>query len=88
MQVYDRIVLIEDFTAAEWCPYCPVGSLAVRDLIDDNPDEIISIQWQVQNSYFNENDCIKASDSTCTSVRGSLYDMFLSPLRFSMALIL
>ena len=43
MQVYDRIVFIEDFTAAEWCPYCPVGSFAVRDLIDDNPDEIISI---------------------------------------------
>ena len=79
MQVYDRIVLIEDFTAAEWCPYCPVGSFAVRDLIDDNPDEIISIQWQVQNSYFDENDCIKANDSTCTSVRSSLYDIFGIP---------
>ena len=79
MQIYDRMVLIEDFTAAEWCPYCPVGSFAVRDLIDDNPDEIISIQWQVQNSYFNEDDCIKAGDSTCTSVRGSLYDIAFIP---------
>ena len=34
MQVYDRIDFIEDFTAAEWCPYCPVGSLAIRDLTD------------------------------------------------------
>ena len=79
MQIYDRMVLIEDFTAAEWCPYCPVGSFAVRDLIDDNPDEIISIQWQVQNSYFNEDDCINAGDSTCTSVRGSLYDIAFIP---------
>ena len=79
MQVYNRIVLIEDFTAAEWCPYCPIGSFAVRDLIDDNPDEIISIQWQVQNSYFDENDCIKAGDSTCTSVRGNLYDIAFIP---------
>ncbi len=79
IQVYDRIVLIEDFTAAEWCPYCPVGSFAVRDLIDDNSDEIISIQWQVQNSYFDENDCIKSNDSTCTSVRSSLYDIFGIP---------
>ena len=44
-------------------------------MIDDNPDEIISIQWQVQNSYFDENDCIKSNDSSCTSVRGSLYDI-------------
>ena len=79
MQAYDRIVLIEDFTAAEWCPYCPVGSFAIQDLIDDNPNEIISIQWQVQNSYFDENDCIKAGDSTCTSVRGNFYDTAFFP---------
>ena len=79
MQIYDRMVLVEDFTAAEWCPFCPVGSFTVRDLIDDNPDEIISIQWHVGSSYFDENDCIKSNDSTCTSVRGDIYNVTAIP---------
>ena len=80
LQMYDKMVFVEDFTAAEWCPYCPVGSLTVRDLIEDNPDEIISIQWQVQSSYFDEDDCIKSNDSTCISVRGNLYNLEYIPM--------
>ena len=49
--MYIQKVFVEDFTAAEWCPYCPVGSLTMGDLIDENEMEIISIQWHRKSIF-------------------------------------
>ena len=41
---YSQMVFVEDFTAAEWCPFCPVASLTMNELYDQNPEQIVSIQ--------------------------------------------
>ena len=74
-QMYIQKVFVEDFTAAEWCPYCPVGSLTMGDLIDENEMEIISIQWHLGSQYFDPNDCTVRNDSTCFDVRSNIYNV-------------
>ena len=72
---YSQMVFAEDFTAAEWCPFCPVASLTMNELYDQNPEQIVSIQWQVGSQYFNEDDCQYYQLGNCVDARGSLYDV-------------
>ena len=68
-------VFVEDFTATDWCPYCGTGSLAMSALLDDFPETLITIQWQVDSDTFNENDCQYESQGDCLDVRSDLYSI-------------
>jgi len=72
---YSQMVFVEDFTAAEWCPFCPVASLTMNELYEQNPGQIVSIQWHVGSQYFNEADCQYYQLGNCVGARGSLYDI-------------
>jgi hypothetical protein len=68
-------VFVEDFTATDWCPYCGTGSLAMSVLLDDFPETLITIQWQVDSDAFNQDDCQYDSQGNCVDLRGELYGL-------------
>ena len=77
--IYSQKVFVEDFTADQWCPYCGVGSLTMNDLLEDNSDNLISIQWQAGSDSFNPDDCQYDSFANCKETRGELYDIWGIP---------
>ena len=72
-------VFVEDFTATDWCPYCGTGSLAMSVLLDDFPETLITIQWQVDSDAFNQDDCQYDSQGNCVDLRGELYGLQYIP---------
>ena len=73
-QVFNQMVFVEDMTADESCPYCGVGSLTMNNLLRDNPDQLISIQWQAWDTdNFTPDDCQYGLLGNCSDIRLNYY---------------
>ena len=69
----NQLVIVEDFTATNWCPYCGTGSLLISDLLDEYPENLISLQWQAESDTFDPSECIYNNSSNCYDIRPDLY---------------
>lgn len=70
-------VLVDDFTGADYCPYCGYGSFAISDMLDEFPGTLISLQWHL-DAYTADtsdlDDCIyNGIVGDCFNARGGLY---------------
>ena len=69
----NQLVIVEDFTATNWCPYCGTGSLLISDLLDEYPENLISLQWQAESDTFDPSECTYNNSSNCYDIRPDLY---------------
>ena len=69
----NQLVIVEDFTATNWCPYCGTGSLLISDLLDEYPENLISLQWQAESDTFDPNECLYNNNANCYDIRPDLY---------------
>ena len=69
----NQLVVVEDFTATNWCPYCGTGSLLISDLLDEYPENLISLQWQAESDTFDPSECTYNNNSNCYDIRPDLY---------------
>ena len=71
----NQLVIVEDFTATNWCPYCGTGSLLISDLLEEYPENLISLQWQAESDTFDPSECTYNNSSNCYDIRPDLYSV-------------